>query len=163
MKTNGFAQHAVTFCRRLMSWLPRYIAEALVGTVGAGVVGGLFLAGLMTAITHRSTFLDTPLNIGPIIAGAVFAALVTLKFGYRKTSVFVWLAGVLIFAVFLREWTNEIQARRWGRIWDNFFGANCGATDCIDELLATAPLYASIAYSFTAVSCHLLLRLVGRR
>lgn len=35
-------------------------------------------------------------------------------------------------------------------VWDNFFGAGCSSSECLDEWLATAPFYASVAYSLVA-------------
>lgn len=145
-----------------LKWFPRYAVESFIGTIVATTVGGLLVAGFVDTVAHRPTILDNPLNLGPVIAGLAFGLFVTLKFGFHRGSALVWLAGVLIFAVFLRDWVNEIQAHKWTAIWDNFFGPNCGATDCLDELLATAPLYSSLAYSVGAGVTHLVLTVFDR-
>jgi hypothetical protein len=35
-----------------------------------------------------------------------------------------------------------------GSVWNNFFGSDCGSSECLTEYRVTAPFYTSIAYSF---------------
>jgi hypothetical protein len=39
----------------------------------------------------------------------------------------------------------------WTDVWDNFFGAGCGSSECLYELTVTAPVVCSLTYSIAAI------------
>ena len=136
----------------------RYIAEGVVATAGAMVTGGLVAVaverGPLRALSH---VLAEPLWLGPVLAAGVFGYIVALRFGYRRASIFVWVIGVLNFGLQLQDSSAHIRRYGWDQsLWDEYFGRDCGDSECLSQLFATAPLYTSVAYSLAAGLCGLI-------
>lgn len=131
----------------------RYIAEAAAGTIGAVVLGEALASPVDRAVPALGGILEEPVFLGPICIALILGCAVTLKFGYRRSSIWVWAAGLLVFILFLGDWMTSIRAHHWTRVWDNFFGRDCNDSECLYELIATAPFYTSLAYSIAAAIC----------
>jgi hypothetical protein len=71
------------------------------------------------------------------------------------TGLLVWLVPLawLIYGIsesamsYSQAWAHQSRS---AYIWDNFFGTHCSGTECLNELLFTAPFLSSVAYSLTA-------------
>jgi len=134
----------------------RYVAEAILATVGAVVVGEL-IALLAETMGQKDTPLDGPTFLGPVLVALILGCFVDFRFRHTKSSYWVWVIGLLIFVVSLLDWKESIRAGDWRPIWDNFFSrSGCGDSECLYELTATAPLYSSVTYSLAVLLCHFL-------
>jgi hypothetical protein len=137
----------------LIKSVVRYIGEVAVATVGAVALGETF-AALLEYRGDTGTVFDGPLSLGPVLAASILGCFVGFKFACSKGSYWVWVAGLLNFILFALDWRGSANIHKWRIIWDNFFSGNCGDSECLYELFATAPLYASLAYSAAVALSH---------
>jgi hypothetical protein len=69
-----------------------------------------------------------------------------------KISRFIWLPALLIL---ISECYFDYKYRSpgtsyWSDIWNNYIGAECGGSECLGELVCTAPLVSALAYAVGA-------------
>jgi hypothetical protein len=101
--------------------------------------------------------LGEPYFLLPIALAIVLSAVVNRNWQH-SFSRWVWILPVVWLLYMISEniywdWYRHLPepAVPLGReVWDNFFGPGCGSSECFDEWLATAPFYASVAYSLVA-------------
>jgi hypothetical protein len=121
--------------------------------VGAVALGEAF-AGIFEYRGYSGTVLDAPVFLGPILVALVLGVFVGVRFSRSHASYWVWIAGLLNFIVAVLDWKTSISIGDWRPIWYNFFTRNCGDSECIYELTATAPLYTSLTYSLAVALCY---------
>jgi hypothetical protein len=156
--------------------LARYFAQVAIATVGAMVLGystSTILVHLILAVaSHRldsiartdvvtehfvQLFGDNPYFIGPILAGFLLGV-VGRRYFIGREGFWVWVIPTLALALGMITTRPYGPYSRWEYIWDNFFTSRCGETECIAELVSTAPFYTSIAYSLGAIITQLTAR-----
>jgi hypothetical protein len=131
----------------------RYVGEVILAMVGAVAAGEAF-AFFIEYLRSGNMILDGPSCLGPVLAASILGCFVGFKFARSKGSYWVWVAGLLNFILFALDWRRDANVHNWRVIWDNFFSSKCGDSECLYELFATAPLYASLAYSAAVALSH---------
>jgi hypothetical protein len=152
--------------------LPSFVIQLIASTVGAMIMAtiALFLPALVIAAFTENTsggnFFDhvvdqrllhagdEPYFLAPILAGFVLGGLSHRFFGTRAAA-WVWVppAVVLLWNIF--TWKNGGYRPYWPDVWHNYFGSDCGGSECLYELFVTAPFYTSVAYSLGWIIKHL--------
>jgi hypothetical protein len=123
----------------------RYLGHFGSATLAAGVTAGI----LEVTAPFRNPFF-----LGALLGGAIMGYLVNRKVR-DVAALLVWLVPLawLIYGIrdssasYSEAWT---QQSRFAYIWDNFFGTHCSGSECLNELLFTAPFLSSVTYSITA-------------
>jgi hypothetical protein len=151
-----------------------YVLQLLISTFGANVIGfiSVLIPALVIAAFTHSTHgnivdrmvtgaifrfgADNPFFLGPIFAGLILGILP--RFLDRSAGL-VWPIPALILIVTAFTWNSTYTPRsHWADVWSNLFGSDCGSSECMYELLVTAPFYTSIAYSLGWYLSRTLLR-----
>jgi hypothetical protein len=139
--------------RRVSLALQFLAHSALAGYVTVALAGLLeLLLGLLTGSDRSLDFYFWgPTFLAPGLIGLAGGFFVGRR-SPRLLSWFVFLIPLILGIWELVTWIrlephgNEIA----GLLRDNFLGTRCGASECLEELLITAPLIASIAYAMGA-------------
>src|SRR5258708_2028530 len=125
--------------------LVRYLGHLGSATLAAGVIAAI----LEIAVPFRDPFF-----LGALFGGAIMGYLVNRNMR-DLAALLVWLVPLawLIYGIrdsaasYSEAWA---QQSRSAYIWDTFFGTHCGGSECLNELLFTAPFLSSVSYSITA-------------
>jgi hypothetical protein len=134
------------------------VLQILGHSVLAGYVT-VALAGLLELLVGLVIGSDRSLDFyfwGPtFVAPGLIALTAGLLVGRRSPRVVSWFVFLipLIFSTWeIVTWIRlEPHGIAMGKLLkDNFLGAECGASECLEEVLITAPLIASIAYAIGA-------------
>jgi hypothetical protein len=135
--------------------LLRYLCHAALASYGVLAINFVieFLIGEMVGSYNR--FLDYvffgPTFLIPVLMGLII--------GYYLGKSLPALSSRLIFLIPLFLMAYEVWISvKYGlhdgtalkNITDNFFGVNCSASECLGELVNTAPLFSSVAYAIGA-------------
>lgn len=146
-----------------------YVVQTLLATLGSiltGTLVPLLLACMTAAFTGNNSggnFLDhiveqkvagfggEPYFATPIIAGLVFG---WLGSGWFRSQLgrWVWLIPAALLAWNVFTWQPGPTRPYWHDVWVNYFGHDCGSSECLYELFVTAPFYTSIAYTLGHVA-----------
>ena len=140
-----------------------FVLQQVVATVGAfllGVVAVLILATLIAFFTRtpHGNLVDKvvaePLfkigADGPYYAGPILMAFILGWVARRSESrgaAWMWVLPTLALVWNVMTWKSYSPLPRWDDVRANFFTSHCGDSDCLYELLITAPFYTSVAYS----------------
>ena len=131
----------------------RHLVLATIGSVLLGYLPWLPLA-VLNLIVNTPNPLDPlvsgPYPVLPNVAGLVMGYLTNRRFR-TKAAVFVWVPPLLCLTYSIATWKSYGGHSYWADVWANFFGASCGDTECLYELLVTLPFYTSAAYSVGAL------------
>jgi hypothetical protein len=125
----------------------RYLGHLGSATLAAGIIG-VILSFMLSGIFKE------PLLPGALLGGAVMGFLVNRN-GWDVTALVVWLVPLAWLIYGIRD-SSASYSEAWGQqprsayIWDTFFGTHCSGSECLNELLFTAPFLSSVAYSITA-------------
>ena len=127
--------------------LVRYLGHLGSATLAAGVIA-VILSFMLSGVFKE------PLLPGALFGGAIMGYLVNRNMR-DLAALLVWLVPLawLIYGIrdsaasYSEAWA---QQSRSAYIWDTFFGTHCGGSECLNELLFTAPFLSSVAYSITA-------------
>jgi hypothetical protein len=144
----------------------RFTVESLASSAGVVYAAGLGLIWL--AGSERESGVTGPRPLALRVLGepyfllaiflAILLSLVVNRIWVHSSSRWVWILP----AIWLLYDILETGYWNWYRhlpnpatpllrgVWDNYFGAHCGASECFNEWFATAPFYASVAYSSVA-------------
>jgi hypothetical protein len=118
-----------------------------------------FALGLALASTSAvgGALFDVP-NSSPVFAGwlALGAA---LGFGLNRRHASLAACFVFLppFVLFLHEASITMGmpfGGGWAGVWTAFFSRNCASSECLNELLVTAPLLSSVSYSVAAFAAR---------
>ena len=144
--------------------LPSFLVQQLVSTVGAMIVGNIVViipAVLVAAVTKNTSggnWADQladqqilraggePHFVFPVLAAFVFG-LVSHRYSRSLSAMWVWVLPLIIFVWNLFTWKNGGFRPYWPDVWNNYFGSDCGSSECLYELFVTAPFYTSLAYT----------------
>lgn len=127
--------------------LLHFLGHLLIAVVGSFLVYLPFYVVL-------STLLKEPLLPAVLLAGAVVGYFMNRK-EKDRSAYFIWVVPLIFVGYeildnsrsFSQSWAHQSFPRF---IWDNFFGQECGGSECLDELFFTAPLFAATGYSVAA-------------
>ncbi len=134
----------------------------IVATVGALIPAVLIAAGTKNTsgnwVDHISEqrilrAAGEPYFIFPILA-AFIVGLLSRRHSQSTSAGWVWVLPTVILLWNLLTWKNGGLRPYWPDVWDNFFGPNCGSSECLYENLVTTPFYASLAYTFGWMTKH---------
>ncbi|MGZ7056429.1 MAG: hypothetical protein ACXVK3_12935 [Candidatus Angelobacter sp.] len=111
-------------------------------------------AGVIAVVVEVTVPFRDPFFLGALLGGAIMGYLVNRN-GRDVTALLVWLVPLawLIYGIrdsaasYSEAWA---QQSRSAYIWDNFFGTHCSGSECLNELLFTAPFLSSVSYAITA-------------
>jgi len=155
-----------------------YIAELGIATIGAGILA-IFVeiaAGVVTASLTRNTtggdFMDhvlaqpsrlliqQPYYVGIVLSGFVLGAF-SYRFFRSRAAYWVWIipAGILVWNIF--TWEAAPSQPYWPEVWNNYFGSDCGGSECVYEVFVTVPFYSSLAYALGSITTTLVRRSAG--
>jgi len=113
-----------------------------------GCIGTLGFVAVHHLFGHDSSFIirlvEEPVWMGPEIAGVACGILTTRKIP-TKLALIAWIPHFLFLADSV--WSDCKHSNGCSAAWDTFFGPHCGATECLGQLLVTAPFYTAVAYS----------------
>jgi hypothetical protein len=144
--------------------VPGFIIQLLASTAGAMVIGtiaGIIPAVLIAAVTKNTSggnwadhIADQPIlrAVGepyfalPVVAG-LFLGVMSGRFFRSSSAAWVWVVPTIILVWNLFSWQNGGYRPYWPDVWNNYFGSNCGSSECLYELFVTAPFYTSVAYT----------------
>lgn len=145
-----------------MKLFTSFLAHLLVATLGA-IIGGSVLAFLLalpfaffssgpgnivdragdTLIARYS--LNEPYFALPVLMAACLGFL-SPRWSRSSVSKWVWLIPTIALAYnILPGLFRSPNARKW--VWDNYFSAGCGSTECLYEFFITVPFYTSLSYT----------------
>jgi hypothetical protein len=137
-----------TLSKKHLVMLPvRYL-----GHLGSATLAAVIISVILDFLL--SSAIKEPRLLSALIAGAIMGYLVNRNMRDLSARLvciipLVW----LIYGIhddtgsFSQAWEHQ---SRFAYICDNFFGTNCSGTECLNELLFTAPFLSSVAYSLTA-------------
>jgi hypothetical protein len=131
-----------------------FVVQSIIATVGS-IIGG-YLVGFLIALpfgfasSGLGNIVDKTVDTWffrhwvdctfPILPVATAACLGFLSYRSSKPNspAWVWLipSEVLLWSV-LPAVLHSADGRKW--VYNNYFGSNCGSTECLYELLVTAP------------------------
>jgi hypothetical protein len=151
---------------RFLSLGLRFTLESLASS--AGVVYAASLGLIWIARSERERGMAGPESLAVRLLGepyfllaiflAILLSVVVNQIWTHSFSRWVWILP----AIWLLYDISQTGYWNWYRhlpnpstpllrdVWDNYFGSHCGASECFDEWLVTAPFYASVAYSLVA-------------
>ena len=144
-----------------------FVLQQAVSTVGAlllGVGAALILATLIAFFTRTpdgnlvdkvvaeplfKIGADNPYYAGPILMAFILGWVA--RRSESRSAAWMWVLPTLSLVWNVMSWKSHSPLPRWEDVRANFFTSNCGDSDCIYELLVTAPFYTSVAYSLGSI------------
>jgi len=145
--------------------IPSFVLHQIISTVGVvlvATVAMLIPAMLIAAFTKNTSggnFVDhvvgQPLfKLGTNDSYPVLSVLIGFILGALSHRVFrtrgaawVWILPLCILLWNILTWNTGGYGTYWRGVWDNYFGSNCGGSECLYEFFVTVPFYTSSAYS----------------
>ena|ERR1700690_1783484 len=120
------------------------IPAILVAALTRNDSGGNFADHIATQ--HILALLAEPYFIAEILAGFTLGFLAH-RFFRSSLGVWVWVVPTAVLCVGIATWKAGSGRPYWHEVWNNYFSAQCGSSECAYEWLVTAPCYTSIAYA----------------
>jgi hypothetical protein len=148
-------------------------AMSTVGAIAIGVLIVLLVALLSAAFTKNASggnfidhvteqratmLLSQPYYIAPVLCGLVLGAL-SGRFFRTRWAGWVWFFPLIVLLWNLLTWKGAgapTTALYWKDVWMNYFGEDCGGSECMYEVFVTMPFYTSVAYSVGWAAVRLL-------
>jgi hypothetical protein len=142
-----------------------FLTQLVLATFGAMLVGTAIPAlialaiapitrapnqALVDSIVKQPLFkfgADNPYFAGPIVT-AILLGWFSRRFFRSRMAAVVWVLPSLLLLWNVVTWKSYSPLSHWLDVRANFFTSDCGDSDCLYELLVTAPFYTSLAYSF---------------
>jgi hypothetical protein len=143
---------------------PSFVIQLVASTVGAMIIANvaLLLPAITIAAVTRNTsggnFVDhvadqhflhaagEPYFLAPVLTGLVLGVLSHSLFRSRSAA-WVWVLPLVVLLWNIFSWRNGGYRPYWPDVWNNYFGSDCGSSECMYEWFVTAPFYTSAAYS----------------
>jgi hypothetical protein len=135
--------------------IKRFAIEVFLAAYGSVIASFLLAMPLLLIFGTRSSpsldrWFDAPYFAVPAVIAAAGA-----YFFYRRTrrqpNIWVWVLPTIILIWNLFTWDRYSGQIYWKDVWDNFFGFDCGSSECLYELTVTGPCYCAVAYSLVAI------------
>jgi hypothetical protein len=157
-------------------WVFELPAQLIIATTGAiflGTIAGFIPAILFAAVTKNNSggnFGDhvvdqrafAILSDNPYFLGAILVAFVlgytSHRFFKSSAATCVWILPSIILIWNVFTWKSYAPRSDLADAWANYFGKDCGGSECIYELFVTAPFYTSVAYSLGWLVKHVFLK-----
>ena len=98
---------------------------------------------------HFNRILSVPYFPLQIVMGATAGGYAAYRFK-RSFAYWVWILPLAYFVFRLATFNVSVLQNPWSARFDHFLGRGCRPPECWDQMLCTAPLYASLAYSLGA-------------
>ena len=89
---------------------------------------------------------DNPYFLGPIVVAFVLG-IFSNRVWKTNSAAWVWLLPTVILIWNLMAWKSYTSRSNWADAWANYFGSDCGDSECLYAVFVTAPFYTSVAYS----------------
>jgi hypothetical protein len=128
-----------------------YFAQVLLSAIAAPAIGFLLLMAIPDSVSNTvERILGEPVFLLPIGAACCFAILVVRQVPHRmRLGRWVWVLPLIWFLFEILEWYRFRYPGQlfWPDIWNNFFGTQCGGSECLYEWTVTSPLYCAASYS----------------
>jgi hypothetical protein len=135
---------------RNLHWAIAYILHAIVASYGVTLC--VFAMGVLLPNHSVLDPFRSPYFWGPIALGIVGGIVLGRK---ERLSILLllWAVPFLIMCVELFTWWKyRLQGENFHQqIYDNFLGRDCGASECLEELIITSPLISAICYGVSAL------------
>lgn len=143
--------------------LPAFFVHLTASTLGAAVVGlvaAFLLAGLTAAFTKNTSggnwadhvadqFIlkaaGEPYFVFPVFIGFALGGL-SYRYSRSSSAAWVWVLPTIALVWNVLTWKNGGDPY-WPDVWNNYFGSQCGSSECLYELFVTMPFYTSLAYA----------------
>jgi hypothetical protein len=147
------------------SALTNFVLQQIISTVGVVLlttVVALIPAILIAAFTKNTSggnfgdhVVGQPLfkvatnDSCPLVSVLTGFILGTLSRRFFRTwsAAWVWVLPLCVLLWGISTWQTGGYGSYWHDVWDNYFGSNCGSSECLYEFFVTVPFYTSLAYS----------------
>jgi len=146
-------------------WFFEFVIQLVLSTLGAmlaGITLGLVLSILTAAFTKNTSggnfvdhvidqrvfrvLSDNPYFLGPILV-AFISGVILYRFWATRVALTVWVLPAAILLWNIWTWKSYSPRSDLADAWANYFGSDCGGTECTYELFVTAPFLTSSAFS----------------
>jgi hypothetical protein len=141
-----------------------FVVHLAASTLGAAVIGfvtAIIPAVLIAAVTKNTSggnwvdhlaeqrILDAagePYFLFPILSGFALGVL-SCRYSRSSSAAWVWILPTVVLLWNVLTWQSGGFRPYWPDVWNNYFGSDCGSSECVYELFVTAPFYTSLAYT----------------
>src|ERR1700730_5136764 len=153
--------------------IPSFVIQLVISTLGSilvGIVAVNIPAAFLAIITKNKSggnfvdrlveqpvyfLLNEPYFITPIVAGFILGKF-SSRFFRSASAAWVWVVPMTILVGSVATWKTGGFSPYWRDVWNNYFGSQCGSSECAYEWLVTAPFYTSVAYTLGWTSKNLI-------
>jgi hypothetical protein len=151
-----------------------FLTESVIAIVGGFVLGAIgallssIVVGLLTRNSGPGNFVDhlvdqrvfrvlvdNPYFLCPIVAAFVLG-LFSNRVWKTNAGFWVWLFPALFLVWNVFSWKSSTSRSNLADAWANYFGSDCDGSECIYEVLVTAPFYTTVAYSVGSIVMRVL-------
>jgi hypothetical protein len=157
---------------RITGRISTFVAQLVIATAGAMLGGTVIVAIaavlLATLTKNRSggnfadhvveqrifVLLDEPYFAAPILVGFTLGLLSRRLFRFNGGTL-VWVVPAALVIGSAITWRTGGFRPYWRDVWNNYFGSQCGSSECAYEWLLTAPFYTSVAYTLGRIAGNL--------
>lgn len=140
----SYRRLAVTLLLAALHSLAAYVSVAMAFLLESPITEKWPAAGRNDTVVGH--FIESPVwGLGIICAFALGCAVYLIL--RSNSALFAWWVPVLLLIWNVLTWPSSGS----GSVSDTFFTADCGGSECVYQLLVTAPFYASVAYAFGAL------------
>jgi hypothetical protein len=151
-----------------------FVVQSTVATIGAFVLGAIcgLVPSIVIALLLKNSgpgnfvdhlvdqrvfrvLVDNPYFLGPIVV-AFALGILSHRVWKTKSALWVWLLPTIVLVWNVLTWKSYTTRSNWADAWANYFGSDCGGSECLYEVFVTAPFYTSIAYSLGWIAMRVL-------
>ena len=152
-----------------------FLIQQVISTLGAILFGicVVLLISLISASVTKNTsggnfadhvveqpafvLLNEPYYAGPVLCGFILGA-IGRRFFRSRSALCVWIVPAVILLFHVLTWegaSSATGAAYWPDVWANYFGSDCGGSECLYEFFVTLPFFTSLAYTLGWVVANL--------
>jgi len=139
----------------------RWIYHTIWATLGAILMGILptlpFIVANLLMMNRLKTgaYVTDVLTVPPYSPICLLSAFIIASVVVRRRpdieATLVWVIPLALLIIGVFSWNRYPgQADWWKDMWDNYFGRNCGGSECVYEFMVTEPFFTSLAYTLGA-------------
>ncbi len=137
---------AATFGAMLVGILAMGIPAALIAILTRGASPGNFVDHVIDQPFFKWADKSNVLYLGAGLVLGFFSR----RFSRSRWTAWVWVIPFIVLCSNLLTWKGAGPLNTpvyWKDVWDNYFGSDCGSSECMYEFLVTIPFYTSVLYS----------------